>query len=73
MDDELFRGGGLRNEPAMLERERERGLERDGEREREREREFSFPLSLSLYVGDGNLSKNLPLIVLMRVTANLPK
>lgn len=71
MDDELFSGGGLRREPAMLERERERGIERV--RKQEREHEFSFPLSLSLLVEDGNPSKNLPLIVLMRVTANLPK
>lgn len=71
MDDELFRGGGLRNEPAMLEREKERGIERV--RRQERESEFSFPLTLSLLVEDRNPSKNLPLIVLMRVTANLPK
>lgn len=75
MDDELFRGGGLRNEPAMLGRERQRESKETREREcgREREREFSFPLSLSLHVEDGDPRKNLPLIVLMRVTANLPK
>lgn len=42
MDDELFSGGGLRNEPAMLERERERGIERV--RKEERKSEFSLPL-----------------------------
>lgn len=52
-------------------RERERGIERV--RKQASECEFGFPLSLSLLVGDGNPSKNLALIVLMRVTANLPK
>lgn len=59
------------NQPCWRERGRE-GL-RESRGTRERESEFSFPLSLSLHVEDGNPSKNLPLIVLMRATANLPK
>lgn len=57
MDDELFRGGGLRNEPAMLERVGEGW--REDSNEREREREISFPLSLSLHLEDGNPCKKL--------------
>lgn len=64
LDDELFRGGELRNEPAMLERERKRRIERA--RKQVRETEFSptpllpSPLSLlSLLVEGGNSSKKL--------------
>lgn len=55
LDDELFRGGGLRNEPARLGRVGERARERTGMGERE------SPLSLYrfLHVEDGNPSKKL--------------
>lgn len=59
------------SQPWWREREGERGRET---KETSRSKRVQLPfIAPSPLVEDGNSSKNLPLVVLMHVTANLPK